>query len=375
MSELNINVEGGSSTKLLTAGKYCPDDIIITASGGGGEEIEPIVLSGDQEYGCTGSLASLFINLFGNKITTSGITNATKMFSKYKNERIPFEINLEPNSYANMGGMFANAVNLKELPVINNVTLSTSNELFIGCTKLRNIPEDYFNNWDFTYIQRQTYANKGSIFYGCYSLRNIPEYFLINYWGLGSYYYCSYYQQFNNCIALDEVNKMAIHAAELTSNGFVSTFNYCGRLKNITFVTNEDGTAKTAKWKSQTINLSAYIGYVSNSDAWKIADTEKYNTGITEDKEVIDETTYQALKDNHDWYTLNVNYSRYNHDSAVKTINSLPDTSAYLAEKGGTNTIMFNGASGSATDGGAINTLTDAEIAVAAAKGWTVTLV
>lgn len=66
--------------------------------------------------------------------------------------------------------------------------------------------------------------------------------------------------------------------------------------------------------------------------------------------------------------------SVYNHDSAVETINSLPDTSAYLASAGGTNTIKFKGASGSATAGGAINTLTEAEIAVATAKGWTVTL-
>lgn len=67
--------------------------------------------------------------------------------------------------------------------------------------------------------------------------------------------------------------------------------------------------------------------------------------------------------------------SVYNHDSAVETINSLPDTSAYLASAGGTNTIKFKGDSGSATDGGAINTLTEEEIAVATAKGWTVTLV
>jgi hypothetical protein len=65
-------------------------------------------------------------------------------------------------------------------------------------------------------------------------------------------------------------------------------------------------------------------------------------------------------------------YSRYNHDSAVNTINSLPDTSAYLATAGGTNTIKFKGNAGSKTDGGAINTLTAEEIAVATAKGWTV---
>jgi hypothetical protein len=98
-----------------------------------------------------------------------------------------------------------------------------------------------------------------------------------------------------------------------------------------------------------------------------------YSSGITIDKKVIDDATYQALKNDPDWYTFKVEYSRYNHDSAVNTINSLPDTSAYLATAGGTNTIKFNGKSGSKTDGGAINTLTAEEIAVATAKGWTVT--
>jgi hypothetical protein len=68
-------------------------------------------------------------------------------------------------------------------------------------------------------------------------------------------------------------------------------------------------------------------------------------------------------------FTQDYFYSRYNHASAVETINSLPDTSAY-----GTNTIKFLGASGSRTDGGAISNLTEEEIAVATAKGWTVTL-
>ena len=36
--------------------------------------------------------------------------------------------------------------------------------------------------------------------------------------------------------------------------------------------------------------------------------------------------------------------------------------------------INFKGASGSATDGGAIDNLTEEEIAVATAKGWTVSI-
>ena len=95
-----------------------------------------------------------------------------------------------------------------------------------------------------------------------------------------------------------------------------------------------------------------------------------YNAGITADKKVIDAASYQALKNDPDWWTMDIAYSRYNHDSAVNTINSLPDCSS-----GSNNIIKFNGGAGSATDGGAINTLTTEEIAVAAAKGWTVTLV
>ena len=41
MSTHNITVEGGTSVRLPTAGKYCDRDIIITAEGGGGSEINP----------------------------------------------------------------------------------------------------------------------------------------------------------------------------------------------------------------------------------------------------------------------------------------------------------------------------------------------
>lgn len=35
MSDINITIEGGTSKRLLTAGKYCPEDIVVTAEGGG----------------------------------------------------------------------------------------------------------------------------------------------------------------------------------------------------------------------------------------------------------------------------------------------------------------------------------------------------
>lgn len=41
MSTYNITVEGGSSVRLPTAGKYCDRDIIVTATGGGITEPDP----------------------------------------------------------------------------------------------------------------------------------------------------------------------------------------------------------------------------------------------------------------------------------------------------------------------------------------------
>ena len=219
-------------------------------------------------------------------------------------------------------------------------------------------------------------------FQECKSLRNINDILLyihqwfinhpIEYGGNLSDYY---YQSFWGCTFLDEVCNIPIfefpNSNGNTYNVFGYTFNGCYRLKNITFCTN-NGVPYIKKWKNQILNLAdTFIGYGDRNYLFR----NPYNSGITMDKEVIDDTTYAALKNDPDWFTCNVAYSRYNHDSAVATINSLPDTSEYLATAGGSNIIRFRGVAGKKTDGGAINTLTAEEIAVAAAKGWTVTLV
>ena len=41
MSDINITLEGGTSKRLLTTGKYCKDDIVVTATGGGSAEPDP----------------------------------------------------------------------------------------------------------------------------------------------------------------------------------------------------------------------------------------------------------------------------------------------------------------------------------------------
>ena len=346
-----------------------------TGGGGGGEEPEPIVIESDGKYACSGQIGGNYIDIYGDTVSTNLLNDATGMFENNTTSYIPFEINFNKNSsYHNINNMFYGAKNLLEIPKMNNVKPSTLTYIFYNCNNIRNLPENFGEDWDWSILNGYTGQYSGAqngMFRYCYSLRKLPMALLNNH---NSYVHPSislYYAAFGACYCLDEIVNLPVPKnATWTSNAFIATFGDLNRLKRLTFETNEDGTPKVMKWKSQTLDLSSYVGYTRTK-----TNITGYNSGITGDKEVFNSSDYQTLKDNPDWFTTFTEYSRYNHDSAVNTINSLPDTSAYLASAGGTNTIKFKGAAGSKTDGGAINTLTEEEIAVATAKGWTVSLV
>ena len=352
---------------------------IASITTGGGGEVEPIVLSGDCEYACAGAVACVYINLFGNTISTSNITSSSKMFYKSTLEKIPFALNLGRTVDTNysLNGLFDSAIKLKELPTLNLLNpIGSTSYLFSECQNLRNLPDNFAVDFDWSFIHNtdNKYASLSFIFNNCFSLRSISENFLNNYWGVSNNLgYSNYYNSFNNCYVLDEIKGLRFNKSTMTSNMFYNPFDNCARVKDIIFALEKDGSVQTVNCKSQTVDLSLGVGYYTGSNIGYI--TTYFNSGITADKRVSDDATYQALKDDPDWFSTNINYSRYNHDSAVRTINSLPDTSAYLTANGGTNTIKFKGQSGASTDGGAINTLTEEEIAVATAKGWTVSLV
>ena len=333
-------------------------------------------LTGDCRYRFANGGWDWLIEQCGEEITTENINNCNHMFSDCKLERVPFIINLVVGGIgADLSYMFFMS-SIKEPAKIKGTPYELS-QMFSYCSLLRELPENYFDDFDWSSISGSTSAYQCSMnemFSGCYSLRYVPIHKIksnpvIN--STRSYLY----NGFSNCHCLDEIKDLPLpFTGAWTSNTFGSgpysgCFLEVSRLKSLTFALNE-GQPYVMNWKNQTIDLSQKVGYAVLTD-----DFLNYNSGITADKEVTDDATYQALKNDKDWFTCNVAYSRYNHNSAVETINSLPDTSAYLAANGGTNTIIFTGAAGSATDGGAINTLTEAEIAVAAAKGWTVSLV
>ena len=275
---------------------------------------------------------------------------------------IPFSLNFDESKTQNLSYLFYGCEELEELPDINCASISFCHSMFERCQKITSIKNCYIE---------PNYTAKifNSMFYYMVSLREIPQ-TLINKININNTNSNFLYNTFSRLYIMDELNGIPVNTGTIINNRHNNICDYGFRMKNITFRT-DNGTPYIANWKAQTIDLSQYNGYALSASG---TNSCIYGT-ITADKRVTDSTTYEALKNDPDWWTTDIAYSRYNHDSAVATINSLPDTSAYLAANGGTNTIKFKGDSGSATDGGAINTLTEEEIAVATAKGWTVTLV
>lgn len=344
-----IRGKNGSTTT------YKPSEMAaaITAISGGGPDIpdSAFVLSGDCNYLNYNGHWDWFFNNYGNKISLNP-TSITSWMEKSKIE------NWQATAKVKLNGFFANMIKLKivsgEITAENGALI---NNIFYNCNNLKDIPINTY-----TIFEHNNGTNMVNAFNYCFSLRTIPQVIMPYLNGT----VCTY--MFSGCTSLDEIKNFPIHLT-YDSNSFNQIVKDCGRLKSFVFST-DNGIPYIAEWKSHILDFSIRTGW-----NYSTADVLNYNSGITADKEVTDDTTYQALKNDADWFTTNVAYSRYNHDSAVATINSLPDTSAYLASAGGTNTIKFKGAAGSATDGGAINTLTEEEIAVATAKGWTVTLV
>lgn len=387
MSKVAINESTltaiGDAIREKTGGTdlIAPGDMPQAIQGIIGAGLEPIVLTGSATKAFTGQFARYAVEHFADYISTNNLISIMDLAAGTTTiTHIPCDLNMYPDYYATkyadlaMERAFYNAQGLQEVPRINNGApgLDGLCEFFNGCSNLREIPDDYGEGWDWTRLQKSGQSRLNAIFATCFSLRNFPSTFAKNIYGrYDQGNYTLYSAMANYCYVLDEITNLVVIPNSLSNNPFINTINQNYRLKNFTFEINEDGSPKTAKWSKAVLDFTQRVGYGPSGTSWVV----DYNSGITVDKEVKDDATYQALKNDPDWFTCKVEYSRYNHDSAVATINSLPDTTAYLAEKGGTNTIKFKGAAGSATDGGAINTLTEEEIAVAAAKGWTVTLV
>lgn len=380
--------EKTGGTELLTLDAMPAEILSITTGDGGGTgdctglhiPDEALTISGNLTYGFAHDRWNWFIETCGDKIVTKDISDAQNAFTYTRElKEIPFVLNFDTSATRHsLNQMFQYCEELTTAPKFVNCKPSYMESMFASCYRLRNFPEGFEDGFDWSWAEAQTSTsspNRKSTFQSCNSLRSIPMDFLAHTNPNVRYSYTYFYYGFSGCRALDELVGLPIpYTATYTSNTFYSTFDDCSRLKEVTFATQEDGTPLTVNWSNQTIDLST-IGFFNytNPDSEITNYLNYYNSGITIDKRVTDDATYAALKDDPDWFTTDVRYSRYNHDSAVNTINSLPDASS-----GGSNVIKFRRIAGDGDYGSlgkAISNLTEEEIAVATAKGWTVTLV
>lgn len=384
---IGLNSSGGSKEPVLESisitanGTYTPDagidgynSVSVNVQQEGAPTAEELTFTGNDlaDYGFSGKLADLVCSKYFDKVSFNDITSIN-YFGANMSNHIDFSsktINCSSNgfSYGDVNNMFSffsgtalpNVISEKPLPLNRNIVHFMSDMSYV-----RYLPAS-FDNLDFSLLNTSTYWF--ATFVSGFSLRAISPAFLAKWYNANTDGFTPM-GELQNLYSLDELINFPLSnkAGVSTSNQFKDLYNLT-RIKNFTF--EMDGSQPyVVSWKNQKIDLSNQIGYGERNTVLN------YNSGITADKEVKDAATYEALKNDADWFTVFYKYSRYNHDSAVATINSLPDTSAYLAANGGTNTIKFRGASGELTDGGAINTLTEEEIAVATARGWTVSFI
>lgn len=318
-------------------------------------------------------------------------------------------------------GLFYNNLYIEDLSEIvigtraSGTEDSSFDEIFCGCKNLRKLPNFQF--------KRKIYGNQTSrAFDYCINLEQTEIDKIYQFIGAFSNYsqspqisYCYKIKEFDwGKINIDfddfspnridfgyapTLEKYVIPAtytkSETTSNRFEARYQGSyPMLKDVSFVTNKNGSPKKSKMTNQTLSWWAY----SESYSWGYGDvtSEGYlYGGIDRTHNIVGQTieetqaNYEKMKQYSDWHCTmrkNVNYqrssvpigrlfSKFNHKTMVSIINTIMDTSEYIASKGGTNTIKFYKYQGDLTDEGGASNLTEEEIAVATAKGWTIALV
>ena len=352
--------------------------IITGTMSGGGAGIEDLRFSGDFSYfDYNGRLDNLIKNNFDNvKLggwtqngEFKGVSSLYKAFYGSSLTKIP-SITIIGNVDARE--VFSGCVNLIQLPTIQSSTYNKIvdwNGMFSNCASLTNVLQDSLSP---SMGYEGAYKSMEYCFENCINLKTMND--------TGIFVHSNNYKGvFENCCQLSEIVGLYVppggisYSLTFLSNKFTDTFKNCVMLSKFTFATFADDY----EWKSQVLDFTT-CGYDTTNDHTYATNSWATKKSFTFDsaKQVTDATTYNQLKDTADWWTADVAYSKYDRQSAIATINSLPDTSAYIASKGGINTIKFKKGAGSAKgDLYNMSNLTAEEIAVATAKGWTVSLV
>lgn len=381
-----------------------PAEISAIETGGGELPEEAFHIEGECQYKFSGNGWNWFLERYGNKISTGLITNAQYMFQNNTgNFDIPFDLHImlmysatptfassmfQGTAFTRYPALYIHKNNAYNDTMIQKVKIGqyiipqltsidpTEQKIFLEDVNIKlylthnamtgyvgkQEPSWLFDMIDWDTVHSTDYVGEfGGIapvnWSNAYYIEEIPSFPKFYSLNTGSYYHHWYTFSLYGCYNLQRIVLPRPGPAALTSNQFASKLSSLASMKSFKFDVQEDGSPYSANWRSQTLDMTTSGFNIPNSV-------------LDNNYRIVDDETYQRLKNEPKAWGSSYQYSVYNHNSAVETINSLPDTSAY-----GTNAIKFKGKAGSATDGGAINTLTEEEIAVATAKGWTVSFV
>lgn len=243
---------------------------------------------------------------------------------------------------------------------------------------------------NFTFSDYGGNSRKSAFFSDAHCLRRVPDNFLAEQWAnsaaQGTINWNNYQDflsanMYKNCYVLPKVLGVPVTAdtnSRITLNTFSGSFDGCYSLHRLTFYVPTNEAEATMNATGQTIDLttcgfwaSTMYPSLAGIRGFLLESEDKNNAFVINTNGLATGTNVENLNS----YALTVAFSTYTRKSAVETINSLPDTSAAITENGGTNTIKFNSSAASAYPAEyKMSELSAAEIAVATAKGWTVTL-
>lgn len=354
-----------SSTDTYTPAEMATAISSIETGGSGGPTAEDLTFTGDlTKFNYYGRMSKL-IKKYGSQMSFNDVSymdNAFQGNDTLNSDLSNWTINL--SNRASLSWTFASTNSIKKFPKFAGGSIKKCENMFYQFEG-ENIPDDLFNNT--TFNLNSSDVGYGSMFRECYNLKKVPLWFSNMAFTRAifsiSHYATPYARCFEYCRGLNEITlPLVLSPVSLDSNAFTNAFKDVNRARKIVFAPSPESGNESCNWKRQVIDLTKNVGYV---DGGGIGDSSK---------KIYDATTYAALKNDPDAWTDNITYSFYNHDSALETLNSLPFT-GNSASQSSPNIIKFKGESGSATDGGAINTLTTAEIAQAANRCWSVSYV
>ena len=359
---------------------------------------------------------SPFYNNSNYYIRRSNFNNVSDMSFMFKNndkitDLSDITININSNTSVPINSAFENCINLRKLPTF---TMSAGSRVNMnqGSSFLRNcyvLEEGEVQK----VIYLEPYSNpQVSLFAYNYNIKNMDlSNMKLNTWDNSYWSYNKFVNSEPNLrsLKLPAWNVKQDSEPIMGSSYYLSDlFSEMLMLNSLTFSTNADGSPMKAKVKGQSFNVTGSNSYPCGYSRY---DMDNYTSSkglmsypdepLTGDDNVFRDMTgsnttveqiqagYDRVKNRPNWCSFwdgTVTYngtsvtasrltSRFNHKSIVEFINTLPDTSEYLATAGGTNTIKLSKYQGDLTDEGGVSNLTPEEIAVATARGWTVTIV